>query len=150
MPFASAFREMTEYVPYPRGALLIPCEGAPGHLFVILTSRCGDGGHLLVSISSVKDGIAFDETCVFDGGEHEFINKKSFVYYRFAEMKPAVHIRRMVGKNFYKVKNDFDDPHFQRICDGIPVSEFVKPWVVRYFAANPPPPPSADIPPTRG
>jgi hypothetical protein len=37
--------------------------------------------HLVATVSSVKEGIEHDKTCVLPVGEHAFITKPSYVVY---------------------------------------------------------------------
>jgi hypothetical protein len=125
------------YAPYPRATLLIPTD--PGkHLYIVMTNKCGDACHLLLSVSSIKPNKHHDPTCEFEGGEHEFIKKRSFVYYRKPLRSQASSIIQLVAKRWYLTRNDLDEVHFARVCDGVTRSEFSRPWAVAYFAANRP------------
>jgi hypothetical protein len=127
------------YLPYPTGTLLIP--SGPGdlkHLFVVVTNKCKDDLHLLFSISSIRPGVAYDDTCVFDGGEHDFIRHRSYVYYRKPDQRRASSISRMVELGAFTVKPDLAEIHFVRICEGVSKSKFSTPATVKYFVANVP------------
>ncbi|MES0157554.1 hypothetical protein NKJ81_28920 [Mesorhizobium sp. M0018] len=125
------------YVPYPTGTLLVP-SGPGKHLFIVVTKKCKDGFHLLFSVSSVKEGVFYDKSCEFAGGEHVFIKHASFVLYRLADQKKAAVIAKLVDKNLYSVKPDLDEKHFKRVCRGIGTSKFVAPWALKYYLANKP------------
>lgn len=64
------------YVPYKKGTLLIP-TGNTKHLFVIVTDKCAESCHLLVNITSVRDGMEHDKTTIIEAGEHSFIKHRS-------------------------------------------------------------------------
>jgi hypothetical protein len=51
------------------------------HLHIVLTEADADGMHLVATVSSVKEGIEHDKTCVLPVGEHAFITKPSYVVY---------------------------------------------------------------------
>jgi hypothetical protein len=123
--------------PYPSGTMLVP-SGPGNHLFIVMTNRCPTGQHLLFSVSSVKPSVHFDAACEFFGGEHEFIKKHSYVYYRLAEQRRADSITKLVQARYFEVKADLSPSEFQRVCDGVETSKFVKPWAVSYFRQNRP------------
>ncbi|MEI9403573.1 hypothetical protein [Mesorhizobium argentiipisi] len=106
------------------------------HLFVVVTQRCGDGQHLLISICSIRPNIKHDATCEFDGGEHEFITGPSYVYYRKPDMRLSTGISRMVDKGYFIAKQDFGTRHFVRLCAGVAASPFTTPSTLKYFQAN--------------
>jgi len=84
------------YVPYKKGTLLIP-SGADGyHLFITVNEKCDEGQHLLINVTSLRDGAKYDDTCILEAGEHPFIKHKSYVVYRMAFIKPAASISKMV------------------------------------------------------
>lgn len=55
------------YSPEPQNTLLLPSGTfeAPDrkHLFIIMTKACANGQHLLLSVSSIKQGVRHDATC---------------------------------------------------------------------------------------
>lgn len=106
------------------------------HLFVVMTNRCPCGFHLLLSVTSVKPGVNYDDTCVFQGGEHPFINRKSYVLYRAAEQKMQSNIERGIGGGVFIPKPSMPDGPFAAMCDGITRSDFIKPWAVEYYRRN--------------
>ncbi len=124
------------YVPYPKATFLVPTSDTQKHLFLVITKPCSANCHLLLSITSVRSGSHHDATCEFTGGEHEFIRHHSYVLYARAEQKNSVAISKMVHTGYYHAKDDFKDEHFLRVCNGIAKSQFVKPWVVKYFNQN--------------
>jgi hypothetical protein len=125
------------YVPYPRGTILIPTDNTK-HLFIIVTKLCSAGCHLLLNVSSIRDGKFHDPACVFAGGEHPFIKNPSYVYYQMADQKRAQSISDLVAKAYYTEKDALDPIHFTNVCDGIMQSKFTKPWVKEYFRKNTP------------
>lgn len=127
------------YTPYPAGTMLIPSGPADHkHLFIVVTKLCVDGQHLLFSVSSVKPHVGYDEACELTGGEHEFIAKHSYIYYRKPDRRRADNISRMVEKKYFILKNDLAKTHFERVCAGITLSKFTTPATLKYFRANSP------------
>lgn len=126
------------YAPYPTGTLLIPSgPNASGkHLFVIMNAACPNAMHILYSISSIKRGQKYDTTCEFRGGEHEFVIHPSYVYYRDPQQRTTAHITKCVDNKLYITKADLAGEHFKRICDGISVSPFTRPWAEKYCRDN--------------
>jgi len=124
------------YVPSPRGTLLVLSGPQGNHLYVIMNQACSDGLHLMLGISSIKPGKSHDTACEFSGGEHEFITKPSFVYYRDPLQRQSAFIARCVENGAYGVKANMDDANFQRICEGIGKSDFIRPWAVKYAKDN--------------
>lgn len=130
-----------EWKPAKKKCLLIPSGTANDpdrhHLFVILTDRCVDGFHLAVSVSSIKDGIKHDDTCLLDSGCHEFITKHSFVMYGRIQKLRSESIEKCVGGWVYKPKQDLSDDQFVRIAEGVATSPFTPRWAKTYFKDNP-------------
>ena len=124
------------YVPYKGGTLLVPSGPSGMHLFTILTNRCDDGFHLLVSITSIREGIAYDPACVFAGDEHPFTKHPSHVFYRIMEQKRSEALANGVAKGLFIPKEDMPEVPFQNICNGIETSEFIGPWAVEYYRKN--------------
>jgi hypothetical protein len=122
------------YEPYPAATILIP-TGNDKHLFIVITNKCKDACHLLLSITTITKK-AYDNTCEFAGGEHEFIKHPSYVYYGFADQKKAAAIGKFVDNGYYIARDDLEAVHFKAVCDGIANSPFVKPWVIAYYTAN--------------
>ena len=125
------------YSPYPGGTLLIP-SGAGSHLFVILTKACPANGHLLINVTSIDLTKHHDPTCVFAGGEHEFIKKPCYAIYSLARQVSGSTIIKCVGTGLYVPKDDLEAEHVQRICGGIENSRFSAKWLKDYYFDNRP------------
>lgn len=124
------------YVPYKGGTLLVPSGPHGMHLFVILTNKCQYGFHLLVSITSIKAGKSYDDACTFAGGEHPFIDRPSYAYYRLAEQKRSTAIVHGVESGLFVPRDDMPEAQLAAICNGIGESEFISPWAIEYYLAN--------------
>ena len=103
------------------------------HLFCILTDASRNNEHLLAPVSSVKPGKFYDPTCVVLPGVHSFIKKESYVEYRLMEIRHAEHICKLVRKNEWTAKEEFDEGLHNRICEGILVSKFTPRWAKNHY-----------------
>ena len=73
-----------------KGTLLIS-SGSVQHLHIVCNDpvhypRLDRSAFLCVNISSVPTGVAFDETCILQPGDHSFIAHNSFVFYGRADI----------------------------------------------------------------
>jgi hypothetical protein len=128
------------YEPIKKGTLLIPSGSwhnpdAP-HLHVIVTDSCANGQHLLVSISTLKENQFFDDACLVDEGEHDFITARSFVYYRKARLDRTTHIVKCVNGGLFRPREPTSESLFERICQGINASRFIPKWTRTYYIEN--------------
>lgn len=128
------------YQPAKRGTLLVPSGPANNpdqlHLHVILTDSCENNRHLLVNISTIRNGIFYDPTCVIEPGEHPLVVEQSSVVYRRARTLHADQIRICVDGWSFKPKEPVSEELFSRICDGVDASRFTPRDMKRYFLAN--------------
>ncbi len=122
------------------GALLIPSGPVTNpdqlHLHVILTGVCENNRHLLVNISTIRDGAFYDSTCVIEPGEHPSVTKRSWVVYRRATILHADHIKKCVDGWSFKPTEAVPEGLFSRICDGVGASSFTPRDMKQYFVAN--------------
>lgn len=94
------------YNPSEGSTLLIP-SGPKHHLFIVLTKPCRLGRVSMVNITSVIPGTTYDQTCVLQPGEHNFIRRLSYVYYRKARVESVATLRigvrdnNFIPKRFY-------------------------------------------------
>src|SRR5215475_8271311 len=103
------------YVPYRGGTLLIPSGTADSpdqnHPFVIITNKCDANRHLLVNVSTIREGVHFDPACTIEAG--------SYVVYRLARTDHVDHLGRMVDGWIFKKKQDASAGLLEKICDGV-------------------------------
>lgn len=130
------------YEPEPQKTLLIPSGTYESpdkkHLFIIMTKVCADAQHLLLSVSSIKEGIWHDATCVLNPGSHEFIKRPSFVLYSKASCVRAQGLITCVEGWTYTPKARLDDEVFASVCEGVDASPHTPRWAKKYFAENRP------------
>lgn len=114
-------------------------RSGPGmHLYVIVTNRCRSGAHLLLSVSSVYENRHHDPACLIEAGEHEFINRQSYIVYSKPEQRPAGLITKLISSGAYERRDDVTHDLLARICVGVHASEFSRPWMIQYFEENTP------------
>jgi len=128
------------YVPHGKAALLIPsgshANPTARHLFAVLTDRCPDNRHLLVSFSTIREDRFHDPTCIVEPGEHPFLAAKSFIEYRSSLIVHTGHLTKMVDLNYYAVKDDISDELHKKICAGLLQSAFSPRLIKNYLAAQ--------------
>jgi hypothetical protein len=120
------------YIPEIKKSLLIP-SGSEMHLYVTITAKCNNNQHLLIPISSIKPNRYFDPTCVITSGEHRFINRQSYVEYRFADVKHEQHITTCADRMYYVPHDNVSDVLFSKMISGIDLSPHIKNYVKEYF-----------------
>ena len=118
---------------YPGATFLVPSGPIGFHLFVAVTKACPNNSFLLLSVSSIKDGKTHDTTCVFSGGEHEFITRPSFVDYAKPIQRFLTGIQKCISAGVFVQKADLDGVHFNRVCAGIPLSPRRQRWAIEHF-----------------
>lgn len=125
------------YVPAKGKTLLIPSgthkDPDKKHLYVILTNSCPKGQHLLVPVCSIVPRRYHDPSCEIEPGEHEFINHKSYVEYRFCSNMNSEHITTCVDGWVYNARPDMGPALLERVCDGVEASTEIPMWAREYF-----------------
>ena len=105
--------------------LLIPSGNAGGHLHIVLNDPRpfdGYGQHpcvLLVNLSSVREGVPHDATCVLEAGAHVFVQQRSFVFYRYARIEQGAHILRLVDQGVFRPHEPMSSEILQKIKAGL-------------------------------
>ena len=105
--------------------LLMPSGNEADHLYIVLNDPCRFEGYgsnpcvLLVNVSSVREGVPYDATCLLEPGEHEFVRHSSFVFYRNARIEQESHILRLVDQGLFKPHTAVSVRVFQRIKAGL-------------------------------
>ncbi len=126
-----------QYCPYRKGTVLIP-SGPSNHLHIICCDpvfypRTASECVLVVNVSSIKQGIDYDRTCELRVGDHPFIVKPSYIYYRKADVFGSDNISRCVADGTFTVHQDCSSSTFERILAGFEVSEEVRPKVLKFY-----------------
>ena len=102
---------------------MIP-SGPNEHLFTvtlgpaILEGYGSDPQVVLLSFSSIKPGIPFDDACKVPAGSHPFITRDSFVYYREPRIYPAAEVEKRVQNNEWRSGAQCSEDLMHRILSG--------------------------------
>lgn len=99
------------------------------HLFVVCTDVCGDGKHLIVSITGWTNHLC-DGTTKLAPGCHRFVNKDSYVFYRKARIETAAALTAGVDSGQFVLDDPMDATIVAAImkvvCDSIQTPRKVK------------------------
>lgn len=130
---------MTTFVVDKRAVLLVPSPSAASayglkHPYVIVTSPCDLSNYpaqsvMMVSLSSIKDGVKFDDTCVLEAGCHAAITKRSAVQYGKWSVNQVSHISGCVSAGTFIAYPPLSEALTACITAGIFKSQFTPPWV---------------------
>lgn len=126
-----------DYSPTKKGTILIP-SGATDHLHFVCSDpiyypHTGKESVLVVNISSIKDGIEYDSSCILTPGDHPFIKHPSYVYYYKADIFGAENIALNVANGSFEVRQNCEDETFTRILNGFDISDDVRPKPFRFY-----------------
>lgn len=94
------------------------------HLFFILTDPCIDYEYnrsdmlLLVNCSSINPDRPYDETCVLSVGEHPFIIRESYIYYKEMRIESLFSIEKGISEKRFIKKEIINNELYQRILEG--------------------------------
>lgn len=88
---------------------MIP-SGPNEHLFTVVLGLAVLNAHgsepqvIIVSFTSIKPGLNYDDACLISAGSHPFITQDSYIYYREPRIYPSSKIERMVRSNIWREK----------------------------------------------
>lgn len=128
---------MTLFMPIKGTALLVP--SGPGdykHLFFLLTDPGSDKKNLIVNMTTYRQNVFVDNTCILNPGDHDFIKGQSFVEYRLAEIKDSQSIIDAVNNEEFIYKPPPSPAILKNICDGVCVSPFTPQKIKNYYLAK--------------
>lgn len=112
--------------------LLMPSGNQGNHLYVALNDPCpfeNYGPHpsvILVNLSSIRDGLPYDQTCVPQAGTHPFIKRDSFVSYRNARIELASHVAQLVERGVFVAHQPVSEVVLRVVKAGLYQSPFTK------------------------
>ena len=130
------------FLPLRRATLLVPSgpEGdqARKHLFVLLTDPCpevddGEKSVLLVSLSTVRDRIPHDSTCILHPDDHPFVRNISYVVYQRARIEAANKLLEGVKQGLLVPQATVEPGVFARICKGLEESRLTPPRYLNFY-----------------
>lgn len=132
---------MSLFLPLKRATLLIPSgsQSDPGrkHLFILLTDptsdEIGKNCVLIVSLSTVRPGIPYDDACVLHAGNHPFVKHDSYVVYQRARLEDADKILRGVKNSQLVSQEPINEAVFIKICKGIENSSLTPAKLLTFY-----------------
>ena len=119
------------------GACVMIPSGPGEHLFTValgpaILDGYGDSPQVvIVSFSSIKKGIPYDESCKVIAGTHPFITRDSFVYYREPRIYSAQELEERVASGQWRAQDSCSPELMQKIISGFRSSKRLP----RYFNA---------------
>ena len=87
----------------------------------------------LVSVTSQQAGLPFDNACTLARGEHEFVERDSFVSYRHLRIDSKAHAERMVADKVWHPHVPCTAALLNRIMAGVCASRFTNGEYRRLF-----------------
>ncbi len=112
--------------------LLMPSGSQGDHLFVILNNPKQFPGYgpnpcvVLVNLSTVRQGIKHDGTCVLAAGCHPFVKQDTFVVYRSARIETEAYLDKLVKQGLFKPHDAMDAVIVTKIKIGLKSSPLTK------------------------
>lgn len=133
---------MSQWSPQLGATLSMPSgpahDPAVPHLFICLTDPVGDDKLvLMVCVTSVKDGVPYDESCILEYQEHDSITHKSWVFYRAAKITSLEKIMNGIAKGVFRPREPVSDEVFEKIEQGLKMSPFTSPRNLNFFCNRP-------------
>ena len=132
---------MSLFLPVRRATLLIP-SGPPGdpdrkHLFILLTDpRADDRGTasvLMVSLSTIRQGVPFDRSCLLYPGDHPFVRRDSYVVYQRARLEAVDAVLRGVNSGQLVPQAALNGGVFATVCRGFEESRLTPPRLLDFY-----------------
>jgi len=109
-----------------KGACVLVPSGPDSkkHLFALMIDPVSLHGYgskpmaLMACASSIKAGVLYEQTCVIKAGEHPFIERDSFIDYRFTRLEAAELVEVRVKDGMFTAKQPCSPALLQRIIQG--------------------------------
>jgi hypothetical protein len=125
------------YVVQRHATFLVPSgskrDAEAHHLHVVSTPPCVNNQVLLLTVSTIREGVWHDPTRILPAGCHPFIGSESFINYRFSIIKRCDVITNMVDGWVYHTKADFPANLTDGILAGARESEMTPRYVLDYL-----------------
>jgi len=86
----------------------------------------------LIPISGYSNNLC-DGTCILEIGEHEFLTKRSYAFYRQARIELATTLDNGLASANFVFKGDMSAEAFERIVHGICMSPQTARKIKKYF-----------------
>ena len=120
-----------------RGGTVLAYTGAVPHLHIVCSDpafypEIGGIGVLVVNISSVKEDLTYDSTCVLHAGEHPFVVHDSYVVYAKAVVWKLENIEKRIESGEVVPKSSLAEPFISNIISGFFKSPFVARRILKF------------------
>ena len=132
---------MSVFTPLRRATLLIPSgpesDKDRKHLFILLNDphddESGKACVLMVSLSTVRQGVPHDPACILYAGDHAFVKHDSYVVYQKARIEEADKVLRGVKNGQLVPQAPMDGALFARICKGLEESRLTPARLLNFY-----------------
>lgn len=132
---------MSVFLPFQRATLLVPSgpqnDQDRKHLFILLTNpyadEVGKKCVVMVSVSSIRQGLPYDETCRLYVGDHPFLRRDSFVAYKLARIEESAKLLAGVKAGLFVPHDMMDSMIFARVCKGLEESRQTNPRILKFY-----------------
>jgi hypothetical protein len=132
---------MSLFLPLKRATLLIPSgpltDTDRKHLFILLTDPhvddVGKNCVLMVSISTVRQSVPYDSTCMLYRGDHTFVKHDSYVFYQKARLEEADKVLRGVKGGLLVPQDPLSGEVFARVCKGLEDSRLTPAKLLSFY-----------------
>ena len=88
------------------------------HLFVVCSDACAEGNHVLVSITGWTNDLC-DGTTKLSVGDHPFLYKDSYVFYRKARIESSAVLAKGLETGAFEVKEPMNEELVAKIMLGL-------------------------------
>lgn len=132
---------MSLFLPLKRATLLIPSgpesDKDRKHLFILLNDphddESGKACVLMVSLSTVRQGVPHDPACILYAGDHAFVKHDSYVVYQKVRIEEADKVLRGVKNGQLVPQAPMDGALFARICKGLEESRLTPARLLNFY-----------------
>lgn len=104
--------------------LLVPSGPAGDHLFTVALGPKRLAGYgpeeqvVIVSFTSIKAGLHHDDACEIAVGDHPFIVRESYIYYREPRIYPATMVRQKVESGEWTEREPCSEDLIRKVLEG--------------------------------
>lgn len=104
--------------------LLVPSGPAGDHLFTValgpkkLTGYGPEDQVVIVSFTSIKPGLPHDDACEVAPGDHPFIVRESYIYYREPRIYPAMVVQQKVDSGEWRGRDPCGEDLIGKVLAG--------------------------------
>lgn len=118
------------FAPFKRATILLATPKNPNdnsnHLFIILTNPNQNQEVLAINITSSDE---FDKTCILTSKDHSFINRKSYVSYRYCNIFQVDKLKELLIKTYEPIGQET----LNRIVKGLYKSKYTKQKIKSFY-----------------